>query len=374
MSEPERRVPWSIPDTGDDEKQAAIEVINSGWWTQGKKTKQFEEELAAYIGCKHVVMTSNGTAALICSLIAHKIGRGDEVIVPSLTFIASLNTIVAVGAVPVLCDSDKDTWNMTPEQAKKCITNKTKAIMTVDVAGMPVDIDGFQQLCQLNNLVLIADSAEALGAEYKGKKVGSFDHLSIFSFHMAKQVSMIEGGCVCTNNPEMAEKIQLLRNHGMDLSGKKDINYNYVDYGLNFRTTDINAAIGSAQLKKIEQTLEKRKQFADLYKNGLRNATFQGEPEYVTRHPHMFFGVRVDKSKRNELIGYLNEHGVATRVCWLPAHRQHYHKNLFSGSYPGADDVADSVINLPIGNANKIEDVDYVIKIFNQFFEEQRGK
>jgi len=356
----QRQVPWSPPDMGESEKKAAIEVINSGWITQGKITEALEKELAGKIGCKHCVVVNNGTSALITALLAHGIGPGDEVIVPALTFIATINSVIAVGAKPVLADSDIETFNTTPEIVKQRITEKTKAIMPVDVAGMPVDIDGFKKLAEENNLVLIEDAAEAIGAGYKGRNIGSFGHTSIFSFHMAKLCAGGEGGCISTDDDAFAEKCRMICNHGM--KGR----YEYLSFGLNFRITDIQSAIIREQLKKLDHYVKSRNGFADIYKKNLKNAVFQKIPSYVDAHPWMIFGVLVDKDKRDAIIKKLNENGIGTRICWPAPHKQGYHTGLFSGSYPNCEEISSRIINLPMGNALTVADIEYVCRIFNE--------
>jgi perosamine synthetase len=307
----------------------------------------------------------NGTSALIASLIAHGIGPGDEVIVPTLTFISTVNSIFAVGAKPILVDSDLKTWNTTPELVAEKITKKTRAIMPVDVAGMPIDIDGFRKLAEEKNLILIEDSAEALGAEYKGKKVGSFGHTSILSFHMAKLVSTVEGGAVLTNDGKIAESLRSIRTHGMSSAVK--VNYDYINYGLNFRMTDIQSAIGIEQLKKLDKTIEHRNKLVAKYKKGLGNVfSYQNVPDYVTKNPYMFFGILDEPEKRDKRIELLLKNNIDVRICWLPAHLQSYHKKLFKGKYPNAEKIGNCAINLPLGNSLTEEEVDYVIRVLQE--------
>lgn len=360
-------IPWSPPNVGYEEMLAAKKVIDSGWWTQGKTTKQFEEDLAKKIGCKHAIVVNNGTSALIAALLAHGVGPGDEVIVPTYTFIATINAVLAVGAKPVLVDCDKSTFNTTPELVAEKITKKTKAIMPVDVAGMPVDIDAFSDLAKDKEVVFIQDSAESIGARYKGRNLGSFDHTSAFSFHMAKLVTTTEGGCILTNDEETAKKIAMIRNHGME--GK----YDHASFGLNFRITDIQSAIGREQLKKLDDNIILRNKLANMYKEGLSDLVeFQNVPPCVTTHPYMLFGVLVDKEKRDHIIAKLNQNGVDTRICWPPVHHQRYHKHLFEGTYPSADHLGTSIINLPMGNGLQQEHVRYVIETLRRIMKEER--
>lgn len=356
------KVPWSPPAIEKEEKEAAIRVINSGWLTQGKETQKFEEELADYISCKHVIVMNNGTSALIASLLAEGIGKGDEVLVPSLTFIASVNAITAVGATPVLVDSNLKTFNTTPELMQDKLTNKTKAILPVDVAGMPIDIDKIRKFADENNLKIIEDAAQGIGASYKGKKLGSFDHTTIFSFHMAKTITTIEGGCITTNDDEISKKCRMIRNHGMQAT------YNYGMHGLNFKTTDIQSAIGKEQLKKISKYLAVRNKIANIYTKELKNfGEFQHVPEYVTSHSRMLFGILVEKDKRDEINKKLNGNGIDTRICWPPAHKQNHHSKIFTNeNLPNAEYISSKIINLPMGNGLTENSVNYVTEKFRE--------
>ena len=363
-------IPWSKPDFGEEEKKAAIDVVNSGWVTQGKITKRFEEELEKYTSAKDVTVVNNGTAALITALLAHGVGKGDEVIVPSLTFIASINSIISVGATPVLADSDPKIWNTTSELVRERITNKTKAIMPVDVGGMPIDVEGFEKLAEDRDIILVEDAAASPGGEYKGKKMGGFNHTSTFSFHIAKSLQTIEGGCVLTPFEDIGGKCKSIRNHGMSApyNSKINLHYDYVNYGLNFRITDIQSAIGLAQLGKVDKQVEHRNNLVNIYKEELAGEfEFQDVPEYVTKHPYLFFGIMTGKDKRDELAKYLISNGVDIRICWLPAHMQPYHKDIFKGvSFPGAEEVGRRAIELPLGGCTE-EDVNEVIRIIKKW-------
>jgi len=331
--------------------------------TQGKETELFEKDICSYVGCKNAVVVNNGTSALITALLANGIGPGDEVIVPTFTFISSVNAIIAVGAKPVLVDSDLKTFNTTPEFMKKAMTKKTRAIMPVDVAGMPVDIGAFEEFAEENNLIIVEDAAEAIGAKYKNKKIGSFEHTAIFSFHMAKLVTTVEGGCIVTGDNEIAEKCSMVRNVGM--RGR----YDYKCFGLNLRITDIQSAIGRVQLKKIDSYLKLRNKLVKIYEEDLDMVDFQEIPDYVTLHPYMLFGVLVDKNKRDAIIKNLNQNNIGTRICWPPTHMQEYHKTIFKGRYPNAELLGSRIINLPMGNALTEDDVRYVTDVFKKSFE-----
>ncbi|MHA1251555.1 MAG: DegT/DnrJ/EryC1/StrS family aminotransferase [Candidatus Helarchaeota archaeon] len=353
------KVPWSIPELGIQEKEAVLRIIDSKWLSQGKETELFEAEISEYIGSKYTIVVNNGTSALIVSLLAHGIGRDDEVLVPTYTFIATINSILCVNAKPILVDCDPETFNTTPELMEPYITKKTKAILPVDVGGMPIDIHKFQKFADEHNLILIEDAAEGIGAKYKHKLVGNFDHTTIFSFHMAKLCTTVEGGCILTNDEKINELCRLIRNHGMKRP------YDHQIYGLNFRITDIQSAIGRVQLKKLPKFINNRNKIAKKYMQELKNfVKFQKIPDYVSIHPWMIFSILVDEDKRDILNKKLNSADIETRICWKPAHLQPYiSKYIKYDKYPNAEFLYKKVINLPIGNAMNEEQVDYVIEV-----------
>lgn len=349
---------WTKPSLGLEEKNAIDRIVERGWFTQGPETKRFEQELCDYIGCKYAIVVNNGTSALITALLAHGIKANDEVVVPTFSFIASINAIIAIGAKPVLVDCDRATWNTTPDLVKEKLTNKTKAIMPVDVAGMPIDIDAFEELASKRGLILIEDSAEALGAMYKNKKIGSFNHTSVFSFHMAKQLTTIEGGCIVTNDKEVAERCYMIRNHGFDLNKRAE--YIHRCFGLNFRITDLQAAIGREQLKKLDDAIKHRNKLVQIYREEL-DFELQQIPDYVSLHPYMFFGILTEN--REKLVNRLLENNIEVKLCWLPAHMQPYHSKIFDSNYENAEYIYSRILCLPMGNAITEEDIKKVIEV-----------
>jgi len=356
-----KKIAWAEPSIGIDEKKAINKVFDSGWLTQGPETETLEKKIAQMIGCKHAIVTNNGTSSLICSLLSHDIGPGDEVIVPSFTFIATINAILTVGAKPVLIDCNRKTFNTEVSFVKKKITKKTRAILPVDVSGMPIDVNAFQDLANEKDLVLIQDSAESIGAEYKQKKIGSFGHSTIFSFHMAKVVSGIEGGCIVTNDEEIAKKAKLIRSHGD--AGQ----YNHKIFGLNFRISDLHSAIILEQLKKISKFLQHRDNLAKIYKDELHQFEFQEIPDFVSLHPYMLFAILTPKNIRDSLNQYLNKNGIETRICWLPVHKQHFHSRIFKGSFPNSEDIFSKIINLPMGNGLTVDNALHITELIKKW-------
>jgi len=355
------KISWAEPCIEKEEHNAIQKVINSNWLTQGPVTKKLEKKICQTVGSKYAIVMNNGTSSLICSLLAHGIGPGDEVIAPSFTFIATVNAIMAVGAKPVLVDCDPKTFNTDIDFVKKKITKKTKAIMPVDVAGMPVDVDRFREFSEEKNLILIQDSAEGIGAKYKQKNIGSFGHSTIFSFHMAKVVAGIEGGCIVTNDYEIAQKAKLIRSHG-------DVNqYDHKVYGLNFRISDLHSTIIFEQLKKIGKFLKHRQSITKIYKTELKFFDFQEIPEYVSRHPYMLFAILAPKKIRNNLNQFLNKNGVETRICWPPVHKQFFHSHIFKEKLPNSEEIFSKVLNLPIGNGLTEENAIHITEIIKKW-------
>lgn len=364
-------IPWSTPDFGQDEKSAAIRVVKSGWLTQGKETSSFEKELTRYLGVKYAIVLNSGTSALIASLLAHDIGPGDEVVVPAFTFIATVNSIISVGAKPILADCDLNTWNISPESVEKYITKRTKAIMPVDVAGMSIDINGFRKLCRMRRLVLIEDAAQAIGSEYLGKKIGSFGHTTIFSFHMAKLVTTVEGGCVVTNDKRIANRVMMARNHGRSEfynPKKHGTEYQFDGFGLNFRISDVLSAVGRIQLKKIDKAIRHREKLVKYYKKNLVGMyEFQEIPAYATKHTNMIFALLTKEGKRDSTNKILYEAGVSTRITWLPAYRQRWHSQFFNKlSFKNTESISKRIISLPLGNKTTLNEVKKVIKILKK--------
>jgi perosamine synthetase len=358
-----KKISWSEPDISSEDKTLLKEVVDSEWYSQGKYSKLFEKELCNYTGAKYSVILNNGTSSLIAAMLVSKLKKGDEILVPSFTFIATINSLLILGLKPVLVDCDKDTFNVTVENLKEKITSNTKAVLAVDVYGMSIDIDSIKNFCNENNLILIEDSAEALGAEYNGKKTGGFGHLAIFSFHIAKICTAIEGGAITTDSEEIYNNLIMIREHGML---KK---YDYEVFGLNFKSTDINCALGYSQLLRINKFFEHRNNLVNRYKENLKNlpVDFQKIPDYVSAHPYMIFGTLVPPDKRDLLNEELNKAGIDTRICWIPCHKQMYHSQLFANiSLPNSEMIASKIINPPMGNRLTLSDVDYICDVYKK--------
>jgi perosamine synthetase len=366
-------VPWSEPDIGEEERRAVLAVLESGWLGMGPKTKEFERGICEYTGAREAVVVNNGTSALVAALLANGIGPGDEVLVPTYTFAATVNSVLAVGAKPVLLDCDPQTFNVTPEIVESELRDHplAKALLFVDVAGQPCDLDALTELAHRRSLVLIEDAAEAFGAGYRGRRVGAFDHTTIFSFHIAKQMTSVEGGAVVTHDHDVAARARLIRSHGEGTE-----KYVHVAFGLNFRPTDLLSAIGTIQLKKVDKYLALRNDLARRYRDFLAPyLQFQEVPAYVTQPTWMIFmALATNREERDAYIRWLSAHGIDTRIPWPPVHAQPYYVQRFGASiFPSADDAYARVLSLPMGNGLAMEQVQSVVECSLAFFQ-QRGR
>lgn len=342
--------------------------MRSKWLGMGTKTRELEDNICDYLGSNDSIVMNNGTSSLISALIANNIGAGDKVLVPAYTFIATVNSILAVGAKPIFVDCDPSTFNITPTTVEEALENAkdVSCLLFVDVAGMPADIDGLRDFAIKNGLKLIEDAAEAFGSKYKNRFVGNYDHTAIFSFHIAKQMTMIEGGAAVTNDKEVGAKLRLIRNHG-----EGEHKYVHTEFGLNFRPTDLQSAIGLAQLKKVDSYLNSRRLVAEFYRKELSEFfDFQYTPDYVTRHTWMIFlCLAKAKSVRDHLNMHLNNMGIDTRIPWPPANIQPYHsKKLGKIKCLNAENVYDRILSLPIGNAFTEGQAARVTQVIKDFF------
>jgi perosamine synthetase len=364
----EQKVPWSVPDISKDEEVEVSSVMASKWLGMGPKTRELEENICNYIRVKNATVVNNGTSALIAALIANDINSGDKVLVPTYTFIATVNSVLAIGAQPVLIDCDPHTFNISISNLETTFEqNKdAKCLLFVDVAGLPADIDPIREFSRRHSISLIEDAAEAFGAKYKDKLLGAYDHTTIFSFHIAKQMTMVEGGAIVTEDEKVAGRLKLIRSHG---EGKEK--YVHTDFGLNFRPTDLQSSIGIAQLKKVDGYMELRGQIAELYISHLsEHLEFQQVPSYVSKHPWMLFMcLAKDRVDRDNLNKFLNERGVDTRIPWPPANIQPYHRSKLGNiSCPNAEKVYERVLSLPIGNAITKGEAERVIDVVKDFY------
>ena len=329
------------PLLGEEEKKAVLKVLESGMLAQGDEVRLFEEEFASFLGVKHAIATSNGTTALHAALLGHGIGEGDEVITTPFSFIATASPISAVRATPVFVDIDPETFCINPDSIESSITDRTKAIIPVHLFGKPVDMTSIMEIAQKYNLVVIEDAAQAHGAQHNGVYVGSFG-TGCFSFYPTKNMTTGEGGMISTNNDQVAATIRKMINHG---SEKK---YHHSCIGHNFRMTNIAAAIGREQLRKLERFTIQRRKNAQFFSTHLHGTTIT-TPHEDKGHVFHQYTLRVSAEKRNIVLSHLKEKGIATSIFYpLPIHKQkayNIHNHLY---YPEAERAAKEVFSIPV--------------------------
>lgn len=364
------KIPWSTPSIGAAEEAAVNQTLASGWLGMGPKTQEFERAIRERTQSREAIVLNNGTSALLAVFLALGVGPGDEVLVPTYTFVATASAAMVLGARPILMDCDPRTLNVTPEtvQARLSGRKRVRAVVVVDVGGQSVDLDPVIQLCKENGLPLVEDAAESFGGAYRSRPTGKGDHVTIFSFHIAKQATSVEGGAVVTDDSDLARRLRLIRSHG---EGKQK--YLHEELGLNLRPTDLHSAIGVEQLKRLDQFLATRSEIAQTYVQGLSPwLEFQDVPSFVSGPTWMiFFAMAKDRKTRDELVDWLNGEGVDTRIPWPPIHRQPYFLQRFpdgTDRYPGADSVFERVLSLPIGNGMTLEQARDVVSATRNFF------
>jgi perosamine synthetase len=370
---------WKIPlfkiySDNDDVDQIA-EVIRSGMnWATGPKVNELEDLVANYVGTKYAVTLNSGTSALHAVLLAYGIGPGDEVIVPSFTFIATANSPFFVRARPVFADIERDTYGLDPESVGECITKKTKAIMPVHVGGYPCKIQELKEIAEDKGILLIEDAAESLGARIGNKKVGTFGESAMFSFCGPKVITTGEGGVITTDSLDIYEKIKLLRSHGRADTKDYFSTNEYMDYislGYNFRMSNITAALGIAQMKKLDNIIRIRRKNAEyLTKNLKKYVSAVKTPAPMKDYYHLFQMYTIETDQRDSLMNSLSEAGIMAKVYFPPVHLSHFYKNVLkiSPSLPVTEDLASRVLTLPMYPNLTHGDMDYIVNSIKEFY------
>jgi len=345
---------------------AVTNVLDSSQFILGREVENFENEFSEYIGVKYCYGVGNGTDALRLALISCDINKDDEVLIPANTFISAALETSFIGAKPVFIDIDEKTYNIDPDKILKAITKKTKAIILTHLFGQPAKIDDVLQIAYKYNLKIIEDACQAHGAEYKGKKVGSFGDVGCFSFYPSKNMGALgDGGAVVCNDKKVARKIFLLRNYG---EIKK---YNYLIKGFNSRLDPIHAAILRIKLKNLDKFNDNRIRHANLYKCLLKDIKEVTLPEEINKIKHVFYVFVVKVKKRDQLINYLNEKGVKTLIHYpVPIHLQKSFKELGykKGDFPTTEKCAKHILSLPMFPEIKDEEIKYVTKCIREFY------
>lgn len=366
--------------------QAVVNVLRGEYLTTGPAVKELEQAIASYVGVKYAVAVSNGTTALHTALVGCGIVEGDEVIVTPMTFVASVNAILYVGAIPVFADIDEKTLNIDVRDIEEKITTKTKAIIPVDFAGQPVDLDEIRELAKRYDLKVIEDGAHSLGSSYRGEKVGKQADVTTFSFHPVKPITTGEGGVVVTNDFEIYKKMEIFRSHGITRDNKLLIDKNQGNWyyeqqllGNNYRLTDIQAALGVSQINKLDRFIQRRREIAEIYNRELEDIIeikLPYEKEDRQSGYHLYI-IRLElesiKATRKEIYEALQAEGIGVNVHYIPVYFQPYYKNL--GFNKGicliTEKVYEELISLPIfpgmSEGDIIDVVNAVKKVINYY-------
>jgi dTDP-4-amino-4,6-dideoxygalactose transaminase len=371
-------LPFSIPTIEDDEINEVVDSLKSGWITTGPKVKRFEEAFKSYVGAPYAVPLSSATAGLHLALLALDLGPSDEVITTPMTFAATVSMIVRAGAKPVLADIDPDTLNIDTEMIREKITERTKAIVPVHFAGQPCDMDAIFALAKEFDLRVIEDAAHAVGTEYKGKRIGSLDSVSVFSFHPIKNITTGEGGMVCTRDEAYAEEISLMKFHGMSREAWKRYessgtpNYDIMLPGFKYNMMDIQAAIGIHQLRKLDTFIAKRTEIARFYNAAFAEVEEVRSPGLVPwehRHAwHLYTPlIRVEKLAidRDRFMEELKRENIGTGLHFKAIHHHPYYRqalNIVPGDLANADYASDRIMSLPLFPRMTMDDARDVVE------------
>ncbi len=368
-------LPYGRQSIGEDDIQAVVDVLRSDWLTTGPKVAEFEESFAARVGAKHAVSFSSGTAALHGAAFAAGLKPGDEAITTPMTFAATANCVLYQGATPVFADVSTDTLNLDPEQVAARITARTRAVLPVDYAGHPAEMDAILELAARHGLIVIEDASHALGAEYRQRRTGGIAHMTVFSFHPVKHLATGEGGMVTTDRADCAEALRRFRNHGISSEARQrqtagQWHYEMVLLGFNYRLTDMACALGLSQLKKLKANLMRRREIAERYSTvfaGLAGVTLPAVRADVSPAWHLY-PIRLNLEKltadRAQVFRALRAENIGVNVHYIPVHRHPYYRDRFGyrgGEYPIAEDAYERLISLPMFHGMSDQDVEDVI-------------
>ena len=373
-------IPYGKQTIDQDDIQAVVDVLQSDFLTTGPKIAEFEQTVADYVGAKYAVAISNGTSALHAACFAAGIRPGDEVITTPLTFAASANCVLYCGGTPVFADVDPKTYNIDPEDIRRKITDRTKAIIAVHLAGQPCDMDAIHSIAREHGLIVIEDGAHALGSVYKGKKVGSMSDMTTFSFHPVKPITTGEGGMIVTDNEDFYKKMVLFRSHGITRDDSMMTRndgpwfYQQFDLGYNYRITDIQCALGCSQMKKLNRFLACRKEIVARY-----NEAFADCDNIITPYQlsdtesgwHLYI-IQVKNCDRRQVFENMREKGIGVNVHYIPVYmhpyyQEHGYENVHCAN---AEEIYSHIISLPLYPGLTSEQQDYVIDTLKSLCEE----
>jgi perosamine synthetase len=371
-------IPYGRQSIDDDDIKAVIDVLSSDWLTTGPKISEFEQKFTDMVNAEEAVAVSNGTAALHTAMYALGIHTGDEVIVPTMTFAATANCVVFQGATPIFTDVDPDTLLIDPDKIEEKITPRTRAIIAVDYAGQPCDYDRLCEIANRNHLAIVDDACHSLGGYYKNRPVGTLGQVNTFSFHPVKNITTGEGGMITTDNPELAKRMRLFRNHGINTDHRQREEqgswfYEMVDLGYNYRLTDIQCALGISQLKHLPDWISRRQEIAKQY-----DAAFAGMPEIMplgvrkdVSHAYHLYVIRLNPERihtdRATIFKALRAEGLGVNVHYIPVHLHPFYQQKLGtkrGMCPIAEKAYEEILSIPIfPNMNEKEVNDVIIAV-----------
>lgn len=369
----ERMIPYGHQWIDEKDIHEVIETLESDWITTGPKIGEFEAKLCEYVGCDHAVVVNSGTSALDIAFQSLSLPKGSEVITTPFTFVASSNALLYNGLKPVFADIIQSTRNIDTQDIRKKISDKTKAILCVDFAGQPCEIDELKEIAEEYDLFLIEDACHSFGAQYRNKMVGNIADLTIFSFHPVKHITTGEGGAVVLNNKDCFDSLSRLRTHGIDRNALSlygpDASWAYdmKDLGRNYRMTDFQAALGISQLKKLDMFIEKRTSLADRYIAELKDLPWISLPSSIQniKHAWHIFTILLDKTiSRDAFYKYMRSANIGVNVHYIPVYKHsYYQKNLpvIIDEYPVTEDVFNRIITIPLHPKIIDREFDYII-------------
>ncbi len=355
-------IPIARPNIGEEEKRAVLEVLESGQFAQGAKVAEFEKRFAEYVGRGYGIAVNSGTSALHIALLAHGIGRGDEVVVPALTFFASASTVLLCGGTPTFADVDRDLYNMDAAHLKAQVTKKTRAVMPVDLYGQTAEMDAINDVAEARDLLVLEDACQAHGAEYHGRKAGNLGDTACFSFYPTKNMTTTEGGMVLTDDPKIAEACRLLRDHGQRAK------YDHILVGYNYRMTELAAAIGLVQLKKLDGFVRKRRENAARLTKGIAEIEGLSPPVEGNWMLHAYYQyiVRVEDRfplTRDEIVQRLTSEGVGARPSYPSVlYKQKAFRKRPKNRSKVAEDVIPRLFEIPVHPLVSSEDIDMILR------------
>lgn len=358
----------------EDVKTAVKSVKRGMSWAAGPNIEKFEELICEYTGRKYAVVFNSGTSALHCLLIAYGIKEGDEVIVPSFSFIATANPVLMVGAKPVFSDIEEETYGLDPEAVKRKITSKTKAIIPMHYGGyVAKGIKELKRIAKEKGLLLIEDAAESFGAKLDNQLAGTFGDSAMFSFCQTKVFTTGEGGCIITDSKDICEKLKLLRAHGRAESSGYFTTGEYMDYvslGYNFRMADIVAGLGISQIKKVDKLIKIRRKLAGYMAKKLAGVKGIEIPEVPENIFHVYQEFPVRAKDRDNLKKYLLEQGIGTRISFKPIHKTHFYKNVlgYKDVLKNTERISFQALSLPLYPSLSKKDIDYIVKQIKNFY------